>query len=400
MSIGVSLLGSTGSIGSNALAVIRQHPERFKVYALSAHTAIDKLFQQCCEFQPAFAVMTQKTHARALQMRLQAQQIHTKVLWGEAGFTEIASLTQVQKVLAAIVGGAGLLPTLSAVNAGKEVLLANKEALVMAGDLMMRQAEQSGAKILPVDSEHNALFQCLPEGYRTFTRPLAVARLILTASGGPFLHYSEAALERVTPEMASVHPNWEMGKKITVDCATLMNKGLEVIEACKLFQFTAEEVKVLIHPQSIVHSMVEYLDGSVLAQMSVPDMKIPIAYCLSWPNRITTDVPSLSLADGTLSFCAPDRKKFKCLDLAYRALSIGKGAPTVLNASNEIAVDAFLSGKLRFTAIPTMIETVMEQLSDHSVSTLEEILAVDKLAREASLRWLHTQKGHACLEPV
>jgi 1-deoxy-D-xylulose-5-phosphate reductoisomerase len=380
---GISILGSTGSIGQSTLNVISQHPDIFEVIALSANNAVEKLFEQCCTFKPAFAVMMQKEAALRLQSLLKTNGLDIHVLTGEEGLCFIAKLEKATKVVCAIVGAAGLLSTLSAVEAGKEVLVANKEALVMAGDLLLAKAEQSGAILLPVDSEHNALFQCMPANYRTGTRPKGVHRLILTASGGPFLQSSHHELSQVTPEMACQHPNWKMGKKITVDCATLMNKGLEVIEACKLFQLKPTEIDVIIHPQSIIHSLVAYVDGSQLAQLGTPDMRIPIAHCLSWPTRITSGVKHLSLTQiGELTFLPPDNEKFKCLPLAYDALQFGKAAPAVLNASNEIAVQAFLNKEMRFSQIPAIIEKVLQKFFDLSAATLQEILCADKLARE------------------
>lgn len=384
---GITILGSTGSIGQNTLNVIGQHTDIFEVIALSAYSSVDLLFEQCCYFKPAFAVMVESSAASHLKMRLEMQGSVTKVLSGEEGLCFIAKLEQVSKVVAAIVGSAGLLSTLSAIEAGKQVLIANKEALVMAGDLLISRAQETGAVLLPVDSEHNALFQCMPHGYVTGNRPKGVHRLILTASGGPFLHADETALSEVTPEMACQHPNWKMGKKITVDCASLMNKGLEVIEACKLFQMTPEEIEVIIHPQSIIHSLVEYIDGSFLAQLGTPDMRIPITNCLGWPTRLSCGAKRLSLAEiGKLTFFVPDTQKFKCLSLAYEALSLGKAATAVLNASNEVAVHSFLNKEMSFLRIPAIIEGVLQKLFDLSAATLQEILWADKLAREQAVK--------------
>lgn len=388
---GLTILGSTGSIGMNTLSVVAKHPDIFQVFALSAATSVERLYEQCCYFKPQFAVMADEAAAKALRARLQTQDLETIVLWGAESLCRITELPDVKKVVAGIVGAAGLLPTLSAVKAGKEVLLANKEALVMAGDLLLSAAKQSGAILLPVDSEHNALFQCMPAGYVTGAKPLGVNKLILTASGGPFLHTALHEFSNITPEMATQHPNWKMGKKITVDCATLMNKGLEVIEACQLFQFTADKVEVVVHPQSIVHSFVEYVDGSLLAQMGTPDMRVPLAYCLAWPSRISSGARSLSLTEmGSLTFLQPDNKKFPCLSLAFNAIRLGNAAPTVLNASNEVVVNAFLKEQIPFTYIPRMIEEVLQKYHDLPADTLQDILWADKLAREKTLAMIST----------
>lgn len=380
---GISILGSTGSIGQNTLNVISQHQEMFDVIALSANTNVQKIFEQCHQFKPTFAVMAEPDAALQLRALLENSHPDIQVLSGEEGLCFIAKLEQVTKVVCAIVGSAGLLSTLSAVDAGKQILIANKEALVMAGDLLLERATRTGAILLPVDSEHNALFQCMPANYLTGKRPEGVSRLILTASGGPFLHASQEELRQVTPEMACKHPNWKMGKKITVDCATLMNKGLEVIEASKLFQMPPTVIDVIIHPQSIIHSLVEYVDGSQLAQLGTPDMRIPITHCLSWPERRTSGAKALSLTDiGQLQFLTPNKDKFKCLSLAYEAIHIGKAAPAVLNASNEVAVQAFLNKEMRFVQIPSIIEKVLQKFFDLSAQTLDDILMADKLARE------------------
>jgi 1-deoxy-D-xylulose-5-phosphate reductoisomerase len=389
---GVCILGSTGSIGQSTLCVLAEHPDKFRVIALSASSSIDKLFEQCGVFKPAYAVLMQPNDVKILQQKLKSSGLKTEVLCGIEGLCHIAALPEVTKVVAAIVGSAGLLPTLSGIKAGKQILLANKEALIMAGDLFLSTARQSGAVLLPVDSEHNALFQCMPPGYQTGTRPNGVSRLILTASGGPFLNKEEATFTEITPEMACQHPNWKMGKKITVDCATLMNKGLEVIEASKLFQFSEDEIEVIVHPQSVIHSLVEYSDGSLLAQLGTPDMRIPISYCLSWPERIVSGAQRLSLTKvAQLTFLPPDVSKFRCLSLAYQALSLGKAAPTVLNASNEVVVESFLQRKMCFSQIPSIIETVLEKLYDLSAISLEDILFADKLARNKTVELI---KGH------
>lgn len=384
---GICILGSTGSIGQNTLAVIALHPERYKVIALTAATSVDKLFEQCCTFKPSYAVMMDERSAKVLQDKLKNHNISTQVLHGIAALGEVAAMPQVSKVVAAIVGAAGLLPTLEAIRAGKQILLANKEALIMAGDLFLATARDTGARFLPVDSEHNALFQCMPSGYQTGDRPVGVAKLILTASGGPFLNRALSTFNQITPEMACQHPNWKMGKKITVDCATLMNKGLEVIEASKLFNFKEDEIEVVVHPQSVIHSLVEYTDGSVLAQLGTPDMRIPIASCLSWPQRIKSGAARLSLSQiKQLTFFEPDTQKFRCLALAYQALALGKAAPTVLNASNEVVVETFLQNQMCFSKIPSIIERVLEKLYDLSAVYLEDILMADKLARDETYK--------------
>ncbi|MBS0286328.1 MAG: 1-deoxy-D-xylulose-5-phosphate reductoisomerase [Proteobacteria bacterium] len=381
--LGVTILGATGSIGQNALNIISQHPDKFKVIALSAYQNVGTLFEQCKQFKPAVAVMVDEALAIQLADLLKAENLPTQVLSGSEGLETIAKHPQSIKVVCGIVGAAGLLSTLSAVKAGKQVLIANKEPLVMAGDLLIDLAEKSGATLLPVDSEHNALFQCMPANYKTGSKPEGVKQIILTASGGPFLNFSQQALESVTPEMACTHPNWRMGKKITVDCATLMNKGLEVIEASKLYRLNADEIDVVIHPQSIIHSLVEYIDGSLLAQLGVPDMRVPLTHCLAWPWRETSGANRLSLTEiGNLTFLKPDKVKFRCLELAYTALRLGNAAPCVLNASNEVAVEAFLNGHIRFLDIPFLNETVLQQYAHLGALTLDEILQADALARK------------------
>lgn len=376
----VAILGSTGSIGQNTLNVIMQHPDRFEVIALSAFQSVELLFAQCAHFKPQYAVMVDESAAAKLKDKLAFEGLTTIVLSGSEGLCFIAALPEVDKVVAAIVGGAGLMSTLSAVDAGKQILLANKESLIMAGDFLLERAKNSGSIFLPVDSEHNALFQCLPSGYLPGERPQNINKLILTASGGAFLNHTPSQLQNVTPEQACVHPNWKMGKKITVDSATLMNKGLEVIEACRLFKMRADEVEVVIHPQSIIHSLVEYQDGSFLAQLGVPDMRIPIAYCLAWPERIPSGAKRLSLPDiGQLTFFKPENQ-FPCLNLAYAALEQNE-LTIVLNASNEIAVSAFLNKEIRFTDIPYVIEKTLSASMDISAHSLEAILEIDNIAR-------------------
>lgn len=381
------ILGSTGSIGQNALSVVAEQAGAIQVVALTAQSSWEKLFEQCYHFRPHYAVISDPTYFSALRDKIQSHSLPTVVLSGSEALSMVAQLPEVDHVLAGIVGAAGLLPTLAAVQAGKRVLLANKEALVMSGECLMAAAKRSKATILPVDSEHNALFQCMPAGYQTGTTPVDVSKLILTASGGPFLHFSAKECERVTPEMACCHPNWTMGKKITVDCATLMNKGLELIEASYLFQCELDRLEAVIHPQSVIHSLVEYTDGSMLAQLGSSDMRIPIAYCLGWPQRIASGAKRLSLTEiGTLTFYPPDPQQFPCWRLAREALIVKNAAPTVLNASNEVAVQAFLAGKIRFTDIAVVVESVMNKLNNIPLSTIEAILSMDAWARKEAMR--------------
>ncbi len=378
---GVSLLGATGSIGDSTLDVVARHPDRFRVVGLAAVSNCRKLADLCCRFEPPYAAMSDARAARALESALAAQGVATRVLAGPQGLEMIASLPEATTVLAAIVGAAGLESTLAAARAGKRVLLANKEALVMAGPLVMRAVREGGATLLPIDSEHNAIFQCLANA-----APKGVRRIILTASGGPFRSVSLDKLEAVTPEQACAHPNWVMGRKISVDSATMMNKGLEVIEARWLFDVPPASIEVLIHPQSIVHSMVEYADGSVIAQMSNPDMRVPIAHALGYPERIASGAKPLDLAAiAQLSFERPDAARFPCLRLAYEALSAGGGAPAVLNAANEVAVEAFLGSRLRFNAIPHVIEETLAALGGRAATDLEAVLAADAEARSVAL---------------
>lgn len=380
---GITLLGSTGSIGQNTLAVLARYPDRFEVIALSALKSVETLYEQCLQFKPLYAVMVDPDAAAVLKVRCATAGLSTKVLSGSESLNFIAALPEISMVMAGIVGGAGLASTLSAAKAGKQILLANKEALVMSGTLLLEMAAAHGALLIPVDSEHNALFQCMPAGYQTGHRPLGVEGIVLTASGGAFLHFPSDQLSTVTPEMACQHPNWKMGKKITVDCATLMNKGLEVIEASLLFQLSADEIEVVIHPQSVIHSLVTYQDGSFLAQLGTPDMQIPISYALSWPHRLSTPCQRLKLADiGQFTFMKPCEQQFPCLPLAYEAIRLGKAATTVLNAGNEVAVAAFLNREIPYTRIPGIITDVLHQLADLEAITLEDIVFADLKARE------------------
>ena len=377
----VTILGATGSIGQSTLDVIRRHPERFSVYALTASTRVDDMAQMCREFRPRFAVMADLQAAEQLAARLPDDGV-TEVLAGDSGLCQVASAADTDTVMAAIVGAAGLSPTLAAVNAGKRVLLANKEALVMSGQMFMDAVAGSGAELLPIDSEHNAIFQCLPSHQMRDLGGAGVRRILLTASGGPFRTFSKEALRDVTPAQACAHPNWSMGQKISVDSASLMNKGLELIEACWLFDTRPEMVEVHIHPESIIHSMVDYVDGSVLAQLGSPDMRTPIANGLAWPERIDAGVNSLDLfALGQFNFERPDLDRFPCLRLAAEAFEAGGTAPAVLNAANEIAVEAFLNGKIRFTDIPVMIERTLSSMSTEAADDFDALFAKDLEAR-------------------
>jgi 1-deoxy-D-xylulose-5-phosphate reductoisomerase len=378
----LTILGSTGSIGVNTLDVIRRHPQRFRVIALCAYNQIDRLFEQCLEFQPRFAVVRNAELAVALRTRLEVAGCSTCVEYGPEALVRMAELPEVDSVMAAIVGAAGLQPTLAAAVAGKKVLLANKEALVMAGPVFMRAVRENGACLLPIDSEHNAIFQSLPIDYSGDLSKSGVRGLLLTASGGPFRNTALADLDDVTPEQACAHPNWVMGRKISVDSATMMNKGLEMIEAHWLFNVAAEQIEIVIHPQSVIHSLVQYVDGSVIAELGNPDMRTPIAHALAYPERISAGVEPLDLFKiASLHFERPDFERFPCLALAYRALHEGENAPATLNAANELAVQAFLDGKIGFTAIPKIIEAVMDQSPVMTLHSLADVLAADRAAR-------------------
>lgn len=385
----LTILGSTGSIGVSTLDVVARHPDRFKIVALTANNSVEKMLEQCRRFQPRYAVMLNATSGEKLQTEIRAAGLATEVLWGVESLEKVAALSEVDAVMAAIVGAAGIRPTFAAARAGKQVLLANKETLVMAGRIFMDVVKQHHATLLPIDSEHNAIFQSLPQHFTGNLAAVGVRRILLTASGGPFRQASLASLKQVTPEQACAHPNWVMGQKISVDSATMMNKGLEVIEAHWLFDAAPEQIQVVIHPQSVIHSMVEYVDGSVLAQLGNPDMRTPIAHALGFPERIETGVMPLDMFKiGRLDFEAPDFKRFPCLDLAYQALAAGGSAPAILNAANEIAVESFLKRRMPFTAIPVMIEQVMQTVSRKDIATLEDILAADRVARETAHEWL------------
>ena len=381
----ITILGSTGSIGVNTLDVIRRHPQRYSVVALCAHKQIDRLFDQCLEFKPCFAVVRDARLAADLNSRLAEVASSTIVEYGPDALVRMAELPEVDTVMAAIVGAAGLPSTLAAAFAGKRVLLANKEALVMAGPVFMDAVCRSGASLLPIDSEHNAIFQSLPLGYSGDLSESGVRSLLLTASGGPFLNTSIGDLERVTPEQACAHPKWVMGRKISVDSASMMNKGLEVIEAHWLFNVPPEQIEVVIHPQSVVHSLVQYVDGSVIAELGNPDMRTPIAHALAYPERIASDVAALDLFKiAELRFERPDFERFPCLGLAYRALREGDSAPATLNAANEIAVQAFLDGVIGFTMIPKVIGSVMDLLPIVKLASLADVLAADSAARRTA----------------
>ena len=384
MTQSLTILGSTGSIGTSTLDVVARHPERFRIFALSGHSQTAKLAEQCLAFRPQYAVTANEAQAAELRTHLAAAGCQTEVLHGEQALCDIAAAPETDGVMAAIVGAAGLPPTLAAARAGKTLYLANKETLVVSGSLFMQTAAQSDARILPVDSEHNAIYQVLPPE-KGYLKHNGVQSIILTASGGPFLHTDLADFPAITPEQAVKHPNWQMGRKISVDSATMMNKGLELIEAHWLFNCPPDKLETVIHPQSVVHSMVRYADGSVLAQMGTPDMRTPIAYCLGLPERIASGVPPLDFAAlSALTFETPDYHRFPCLELAYQAMQAGGGVPCVLNAANEIAVAAFLAGRIRFTDIARTVRHCLEQDFSGSHHSLEGLLDLDAAARRAA----------------
>lgn len=385
---GLAVLGATGSIGLNTLDVASRHPEQFKIVALSAHRDVEGMVALCVRHSPKYAVMGNAETAATLSRRLAEKKSSVSVLHGADALREIACLDEVSYVMAGIVGAAGLLPTLAAVRAGKRVLLANKEPLVMAGPLFMQALAQTNGVLLPVDSEHNAIFQCLPSGYRCGVAPVGVRRIILTASGGPFRETPLADLADVTAEQAVRHPNWVMGPKISVDSATMINKGLELIEASWLFGMPSSQIEVMLHPQSVIHSLVEFTDGSQLAQLGQPDMRIPIANALAWPHRIDSGAAALDLADlGRLDFAAIDGARYPCLGLARQALESGGNAPIILNAANEVAVAAFLDQRIGFAGIPEVIDRCLQQVGlapPGDGKELEQILAVDAWARQTA----------------
>jgi 1-deoxy-D-xylulose-5-phosphate reductoisomerase len=382
----IVVLGSTGSIGISTLSVISRHRQRFRAFALAAHSDVDTLFAQCLEFRPRYAVLANADAATELTTRIREAGVdYCEVLAGPQSLEFVAAHPDADAVMAAIVGAAGLPSTLAAAKAGKKIMLANKESMVMAGPLLIDTARNNGAVLLPIDSEHNAIFQALPASYTGDMEASGVRRLVLTASGGPFLRSPPATLSNVTPDQACAHPNWVMGRKISVDSATLMNKGLEVIEAHYLFGAQPEQIDVVVHPQSVVHSLVEYFDGSVIAQLGNPDMRTPIAHALAYPERITAGVESLDLlATAKLEFEAPDMARFPCLRLAYDSLRAGGSMPVYLNAANEVAVENFLNNKLSFNAIASVVELVLQRLAPAPVDTIEQIVAADHMAREAA----------------
>jgi len=386
---GIAVLGATGSIGVNTLDVVARHPDQYQIIALTAHRQIDRLFEQACRFHPLYVVVADAVSANALQGRLREQGLSTEVLHGAAALERVAALPEVDVVMAAIVGAAGLPSAMAAARAGKKILLANKESLVVAGRLFMEAVRQHGATLLPVDSEHSAIFQSLPHGYAGNLDASGISKIILTASGGPFRQHSAEALLHVTPEDACRHPNWVMGRKISVDSASLMNKGLEVIEAHWLFSAPPERIDVVVHPQSVIHSMVQYRDGSVMAQLGSPDMRTPIACALAWPERIEAGVAALDFFSmGSLTFEQPDFDRFPCLGLAFASLQSGGDAPAVLNAANEVAVAAFLEGRLRFVDIARLVEATLERVSLAPSHSLEALLARDEEARCFATQWV------------
>ena len=387
----IVILGSTGSIGCNALEVIKLHKEKYKVFALTANKNVDLLTQQCVDFEPEFVIALNQDANQQLKKNLLALNIKTIVLDDEKSLDWLASHKDTATVISAIVGAAGLMPTMAAANSGKKILLANKETLVMAGELFVKAVKKSNAILIPIDSEHNAILQVLPHSKKMNYKSNGIRKILLTASGGPFRASSKEELKHVTPKEALKHPNWLMGKKITIDSATMMNKGLEVIEACWLFDIPACDIEVVIHPQSIIHSLVEYIDGSTLAQMGNPDMRTPIAYALSHPERIESGVSGLDLIKTKrLDFEAPDLDKFPCLGLAYKALLMGQSAPTILNAANEVAVDAFLVESITFNQIAELIEFCMSTMKLQPLDSIETVLEVDSKTRQLALSWINS----------
>ncbi len=386
---GISILGSTGSIGLSTLDVLARHADKYELIAITANTYVDRLVQQCMQWQPHYAVMADESSADKLRSILSNKAPDVEVLAGQAGLIKVASLPESDYVMAAIVGAAGLLSTLAAARAGKRILLANKESLVMSGKLLMDAVSENSAELLPIDSEHNALFQCMPAGFMRGLSQSGVTRIVITASGGPFRSTPMRDLDKVTPEQACAHPNWAMGRKISVDSATMMNKGMEVIEACWLFNASPEQIQVVLHPQSVVHSLVEYADGSVLAQLGNPDMRTPIAHALAWPDRISSGVKPLDLIDiARLDFEVADLQRFPCLQLATEAMSVGGTATTILNAANEVAVSGFLDGRIKFTDIARTVEVALTKLGAVEASSLEVILDADRMAREYSTQYI------------
>jgi 1-deoxy-D-xylulose-5-phosphate reductoisomerase len=391
---GIAILGSTGSIGRSTLAVIALHPEAFKVTMLGAHSSWQTIVEQAIAFQVATVVLIDEKAAAQARAALREAGSKTRVEAGAQALADAVTGSEVHMVMAAIVGAAGLLPTLAAVRAGKRVLLANKESLVMTGRLLMEEVRRAGAQLIPIDSEHNAIFQCMPAGYLPGSPAAGVTRVVLTASGGPFRTTDVTKLPHVTPDEACAHPKWKMGRKISVDSATLMNKGLEVIEATLLFDLPETKVDVVVHPQSVIHSLVEYADGSMLAQLGAPDMRTPIAQALAWPERFASGVQSLDLiAIGQLGFEPPDYIRFPCLALARAAARTGGTAPTVLNAANEVAVQAFLDGRLNFVGISTVIDKVLQRADSSPVKALGDVLEADAAARRLAVSLIELSSG-------
>jgi 1-deoxy-D-xylulose-5-phosphate reductoisomerase len=385
----ITILGATGTIGLNTLDVIARHPDKYQAYALTANGRAEALFDLCKQYQPRYAVLLQEAAADRLRQMLLHAGLETEVLFGMDALEQVASAPEVDAVMAAIVGAAGLRPAMAAARAGKRIMLANKETLVMAGSLFMQAVEESGATLLPIDSEHNAIFQVMPSKKYPDLHSGGVRKILLTASGGPFRNASREQLLQVTSQQALNHPNWVMGPKITIDSATLMNKGLEVIEAKWLFDATPEQIEVVVHPQSVIHSMVEYVDGSVLAQLGNPDMRTPIAYALAYPERIDSGVGSLDLFKiATLNFERPDTGRFPCLRLAFDVLKRGGTAPAILNAANEVAVEAFLQSRIGFMDIPAIIERVLSQSTINPVTDIPDLIAADQAARQLAHEWM------------
>ena len=384
----LTIIGSTGSVGKSTLEVIARHPKEFKVYALTASSNVDALYEQCMAFSPEIAVMVDEQAAESLRSKLASSDYsHIRVEQGVSALSQVVVDEACDTVMSAIVGAAGLVPTLAAVKAGKRTLVANKEPLVMTGDMFIKEADKAGAIVLPIDSEHNAIFQCLPQ----YQSKRGVRKLHLTASGGPFLGRKWGSLSNITPEQACAHPNWSMGQKISVDSATMMNKGLELIEATALFDVPAEKVEVVVHPQSIIHSMVEYTDGSFLAQLGAPDMKIPIAHALAWPERIESGAQTLDITEiSRLDFQKPDYENMPCLALARRAAQLGGASPIALNAANEVVVAAFLQKQVPFTSIPKVIEKTMKNLELEKVTDLDSVLNIDNEARRIASKALNS----------
>lgn len=383
----ITILGATGSIGEQTLDIIARHSDKYNVVALTANRNHERLFQLCQIFKPTYAVMIEPTAAKSLQTAVTTAGLRTQVLLGAEEQVQVAALDEVECVVAGIVGAAGLLPTLSAIRAGKRVLFANKEPLIMAGDLMMKEMHANGATLLPVDSEHNAIFQCLPMGYMTGNTPSGLRRMILTASGGPFRTMPLADFGKVTPEQACAHPTWRMGRKISVDCATLFNKGLEVIEAHYLFKMPLDQIEVVIHPQSVIHSLVEFYDGSMLAQLGLPDMRIPIANALAWPARIDSGVESMSLTElGSLTFAEVEAERYPCFNLPMQALQAGGTATAIVNAANEIAVSAFLQKHIRFVQIADIIKATLDKVAVEPADQLATIQEADHHARQYAMK--------------